>query len=110
MQLVADADPAELALVTHLRYLDPADGEVHNQQASLAPAAFASDFAVSSPHFQLSAVVAEFAEMLGQSPWAQDGDPAQLASDILRIAGQLPGDETVLEFVRLALAAIDQIP
>lgn len=110
IQLVADADPEELALVTHLRYLDPADGEVHNQQASLAPMAFTSDFAASSPHFQLAAAVAEFAEMLGQSPWAQDGDPAQLASDILRIAGQLPGDETVLEFVRLALAAIDQMP
>lgn len=110
IQLAADAAPDDLAFVTHLRYLDPVDGEIHIQQASLTPAAFAPSFVESSLHFQLAAVVAEYAETLGQSPWAQDADLARLASDILRIAGQLPGDETVLEFVRLALAAIEQLP
>ena len=58
-------------------------------------------FDETSPRFQLAAVVAEYAEILRESYWAQEGSLEHvlaLAEDMRR---QLPNDPNVAEFVEL---------
>ena len=107
--LMPDADADAIALVAHVRYLDPVTGEAMAIQASVSVAEFAASFVEASPSFQLTAVVAEFAEVVRGSIWSRESDLAALASDILRVGSYHADDDDVVEFVRLALAAIDML-
>jgi hypothetical protein len=66
---------------------------------------FTATFAETSPYFQLDAVVAEYAELLRHSYWAQGNDLMALLRDIFRVADALPQDTDVQEFARLATEA-----
>ena len=89
-----------------LRYADPESAEVQEIARSLAARDFARLFQATSPRFQMAAVVAEFAEMLRNSYWAQENSLPALAQDAARIAALLPADPDVQEFAGLvALAA-----
>ncbi len=54
----------------YLRYEDPDDGEVREISRPFARSELAAGFEDASPGFQLSAVVAEYAEILRESFWA----------------------------------------
>ena len=62
-------------------------------------------FAKTSPRFQLAAVVAEYAEILRESYWAQDGNLAHVAAEADRIRWLLPHDADVVEFAALTREA-----
>jgi len=62
-------------------------------------------FEEASSRFQLSATVAEYAEILRESYWAQDSSLSEVASEAERIRGLLPQDQDVIEFAQLASQA-----
>ena len=71
LKLRDDADGA-LATVM-LRYEDPDTGEVSELSREFQRSELAAGFEEASPRFQMAAVVAEYAELLRGSYWAQDG-------------------------------------
>jgi Ca-activated chloride channel family protein len=106
VRLAEDAPAAQPAVTVHLRYADPESAEVQEIARSLAVRDFANLFEATSPRFQMDAVVAEFAELLRNSYWAQENSLPTLAQDAARIAALLPADPDVQEFAELvALAA-----
>ncbi|MFQ5399649.1 MAG: von Willebrand factor type A domain-containing protein [Anaerolineae bacterium] len=100
-----EADPAIVAMTVRVRYADPETAEVKEIEQSIAQADFAAVFTKASPHFQLSAVVAEYAEILRDSYWARDSSLESVAADARRIAEYLPQDEEVQEFAQMVATA-----
>ncbi len=105
----ADAAPQATALTVYLRWEDPNTGEVTEINRRATRADFSADFAASDPRFQLTAIVAQYAEILRQSYWAKDAGTtlADVARDAQRIAEYLPRDEDVQEFAQLTTRAIE---
>jgi Ca-activated chloride channel family protein len=67
--------PAEGLIATlHLRYKTPEVGNVTETAKKLRVADLASSWEAASPGFRLAGLVAEFAEILKQSPWAKGSD------------------------------------
>lgn len=97
----AEARPAEAALTVRVRYADPETGETQEISQSMARGDVHARFADASPRFQLSATVAEFAEIMRGSFWAQEGDMAIVADEARRVAQMLPNDTAVQEFAGL---------
>ncbi len=103
----SDAPESEAALTVYVRYEDPdtADGKhpgkVTEINRSLAKADFVPTFGEASIRFQLTAVVAEYAEILRQSYWARDSSLEDVAWEARRVAEYLPHDTDVAEFVSL---------
>ncbi len=105
VKLVENSNPDETALTVRVRYADPDSEEVTEISQTINRQAFAAQFTDASARFQLSSVVAEYAELLGQSYWAQDNDLDSLAIDARRIAEYMPKDEVVQEFANLVTRA-----
>jgi Ca-activated chloride channel family protein len=61
----------------------------------------ANRFQSASPGFQLAAVVAEYAEILRESYWAQDGSMDDVATEAHRIQQLIPRKPNVEEFTEL---------
>ena len=61
----------------------------------------ANRFQSASPGFQLAAVVAEYAEILRESYWAQDGSIDDVATEAHRIQQLIPRKPNVEEFTEL---------
>lgn len=103
------SDPRATALTAYMRWEDPNTGEVTEIKRSAARANLSDEFAASDPRFQMTAVVAQYAEILRQSYWAKDAGTKleDVARDAQRIAEYLPRDSDVQEFVQLAGKAID---
>ncbi len=99
---VAENAPAdEVAMTVAVRYADPETDEVQEISQSISFSEFAQRFEDASPRFQLDAVVAEFAEVLRNSFWAQDNSLDALVTDARRIGEYLVDDSSVREFVQL---------
>ena len=81
------------------------DAEVVEIAQSLAGRDAHLSFTDGSATFQLSAVVAEYAELLRDSYWARESSIDQVALDARRIAEYLPRDEDVQEFAELVTVA-----
>ena len=103
MKLHEDAD-GSLGTV-FMRYEDPDTGEVSELNREFGRGDLAAEFSEASARFQLSAVVAEYAEMLRESYWAQDGSLESVASEADRVRSLLPSDDDVAEFANLAARA-----
>ena len=58
-------------------------------------------FEDASARFQLAAVVAEYAEILRESYWAQDGNLEDVVAQARRVQGLLPRGSDVAEFADL---------
>ena len=84
-----------------LRYEDPDTRGITEIRRSLQVRELAPWFESASPTFQLAAVVAEYAEILRNSYWAQDGDLQRTASEANRVQRLLPHDADVAEFADL---------
>ena len=103
MKLREDA-PGALGTV-FLRYEDPDTGEVSEISREFGGGELATEFTEASARFQLSAIVAEYAEILRESYWAQDGSLEVVASEANRALNLLPSDEDAAEFANLAARA-----
>jgi Ca-activated chloride channel family protein len=96
-----DAPENEVAFTVFVRYQEPDSSETVEISRAVAQADFAPTFGEASPRFQLSAVVAEYAEILHNSYWAKGSSLENVAREAHRVAEYLPGDEAVTEFVGL---------
>jgi Ca-activated chloride channel family protein len=105
LKVQPDAAKRQPALTVHVRYQDPDSGEVIEISRAIAKGDFATQFEDASPRFQLDAVVAEYAEILRSSYWAQGADLAGVAREAQRVAEYLPQDADVREFAQLAARA-----
>ena len=91
----------------YVRYEDPDTGVVNEVSRELHQSDLRSDFRDASPTFQLSAVVAEYAEILRESYWAREGSLAEVSAEAVRILTLLPYDADVAEFLTLTAQAED---
>ena len=90
----------------HMRYEDVGLNEIVEISQELARTDLAVSFEEASPRFQLSAVVAEFAEVLRGSYWAREGNLQAVADEARRVQGLLPESQDVAEFASLAAQAV----
>ena len=100
LKLRDDADGA-LATVM-LRYEDPDTGEVSELSREFQRSELAAGFEEASPRFQMAAVVAEYAELLRGSYWAQDGSLSAVVPEAMRVRDLLAEDISVAEFADLS--------
>jgi Ca-activated chloride channel family protein len=100
-ELYLDPEGGEDVVTVRVRYEDPDTHAVAEIGKSFKQSEFQTDFGRTSPRFQLAAAVAQYAEVLHQSPWTWDAG----LYDVLQIAGsvrrQMPFDADVNEFVSL---------
>lgn len=88
-----------------LRWQDPQTFKVTEINGNFNTMDLASSFESTDPHYQLAATVAQYAELLRQSPWAYDSSFSQIAPIAVRLARLLPGDPDVSEFASLVSRA-----
>ena len=101
-------EQAEGTLATvYLRYEDPDTGVVHEISESFDGSDLEGDFQEASARFQLDAVVAEYAEILRESFWAQEGSLMTVSNEARRVLQLLPQDTDVVEFASLASTAAE---
>jgi Ca-activated chloride channel family protein len=100
-ELYLNPEGGEDVVTVRVRYEDPDTHTVAEINKMFKQSEFQTDFNRTSPHFQLAAAVAQYAEVLRQSPWTWD-DGLNDVSRIARAAQyQLPSDSDVNEFVSL---------
>ena len=105
VKLHDDADG--LIGTVYLRYEDPDSGDVTEIDRVFERSELASEFEDTSPTFQMAAVVAEYAEILRESIWAEDGSLENVAAEAQRVRSLLPDDPDVAEFTALVSRAED---
>ncbi len=88
-----------------MRYEDPDTGEVTELNKEFDRSELAEMFEETSATFQLSAMVAEYAEVLRESYWAQEGTLESVAAQASRIVRLIPEDPDVVEFAALVAQA-----
>jgi Ca-activated chloride channel family protein len=93
------------ALTVHIRYEDPDTGDVQEVAREFWSDDFRASFEETSARFQLTAAVAEYAEILRESYWAQDGSLQAVRTLAQRIGAALADDPDVAEFVLLVSRA-----
>ncbi len=89
----------------YMRYEDVGLNEVIEINKGLQSTDLAVSFEEASARFQLSAVVAEFAEVLRGSYWAREGSLQAVADEARRVQQLLPESSDVAEFASLAAQA-----
>jgi len=95
--------PAFLGTV-RLRYEKPEHeddaGEIVEMERDIELWQFAADFDEADPRLRLAATVAEFAEILRESYWAEDGDLQELQDEAMDLLDERRDDD-VREFLKL---------
>ena len=89
-----------------VRYQDPDSSEVLEISRTLQRSELSAGFEDTSPRFQLAAVVAEYAEILRESYWAQGGNLEDVVAQARRVQGLLPRGSDVAEFADLTQRAL----
>jgi len=89
----------------HLRYGSIAAREMRELSRQVTGADFARELEDASPQLQLTAVVAEFAEILKHTYWAKGASLGDVFVRAQRISARFPGDHDVAEFVTLVSQA-----
>ena len=88
-----------------VRHEDPDTGEVQEIAREFGKSELSKAFGEMAPRFQLAAVVAEYAEVLRESFWAQGSSLAEVRRMAERVAELLPEDGNVQEFLSLVSRA-----
>lgn len=104
LKFESGAEEDQVATV-YVRYADPDTGEVSEVSKSIGRSDLATVIEETSPHFRLDAAVAEFAEILRGSYWAQDGNLSDVQALAAQALAQLADDDDVIEFVYLVTQA-----
>ena len=84
-----------------LRYEDPDTGEINEISRQFQRNELVSQFLLASPKFQLSTVVAEYAEILRESYWARESSLQTVADEAARLRRLIPEDADIAEFASL---------
>ncbi len=84
-----------------LRWEDPATHAVQEINGNFNTWDLADSFDAASPRYQLDVAVAEFAEILRRSPYAQGTSLNDLRVRADRLSVQLSNDPDVVEFAQL---------
>ena len=99
LRLAADA-PSDGALATaRLRWLEPSTAEPVEIKESILLSEVTSELANTSPHFRQGAAIAEFAELLGESFWAQCGSFKSVAELLKTTRDDLRDDQEHQRFL-----------
>ena len=98
-------DAAGALGAVRVRYEDPDTGAVSEIGREFRREELAVEFREALPRFQMSAVVAEYAEILRESYWAQGGSLGRVAAEANRVQRLLPQDADVAEFAAIASRA-----
>ena len=88
-----------------VRYEDPDSHEVTEISREFDRSELMLQFEDASPRFQLATVVAEYAEILRESYWAQDGSLEDVVTMAEQVRALLPEDTDIAEFVVLVTRA-----
>ena len=105
LRLKTDVAPEGVMLTTRVRYQEPNNGEVKEIADEMKVSQLGTSFVESSAEFQLATIVAEYAEVLGESYWARENSLSNVWSEAQRVARLFPQDTNVQEWVRLVEAA-----
>ena len=89
----------------YMRYEDVGLNEVVEINRGLQRSDLSIAFEETAPTFQLSAVVAEFAEVLRGSYWAREGSLQAVSGEARRVRELLPDSTDVADFASLAVQA-----
>jgi Ca-activated chloride channel family protein len=89
----------------YLRWQDPDTRAVVELSKDFDAYQMSESFRRAGPYFQWSVVVAEYAEILRDSYWAQDSSLDAVYREAQRVSEYLPRDESVSEFVELVRKA-----
>lgn len=89
----------------YLRWQDPDNGGVVELSQDFNTDEMERDFEYADPYFQWAVIVAEYAEVLRESYWAQESDIGDVLSQARRVADELPRDPDVDEFLELVRKA-----
>ena len=89
----------------HLRWEDPDTRQVVEIEKDIYAGDFSRDFHDADPYFQRAVVVAEFAEILGESYWAQDSDLDEVYDEARWLEEYFPREDDMEEFVDLVKQA-----
>ena len=91
----------------HLRYESVAAGEIVETAHRVTAADFAPHWENSSGPLRLASLVAEMAEILRESYWAEDGDLDDVFRRLQQVSAEFPGDREIADLVSLAGLAAD---
>ena len=105
LRLKTEVAPEGVLLTTRVRYQEPNNGEVKEIADEMKVSQLGNSFVESSAEFQLATIVAEYAEVLGESYWARENSLSNVWSEAQRVARLFPQDTNVQEWVRLVEAA-----
>jgi Ca-activated chloride channel family protein len=84
-----------------MRWQDPDTHQVVELSKDFYTTELQDQFEEADPYFQRSVVVAEYAEILTGSPWAEGSSLAHVYHEAVRISGYLPHDDPMNEFMDL---------
>jgi len=84
-----------------LRWQDPDTRQVTEINGNVNTWDMADSFYRTAPHYQLTVLVAQYAEVLRRSPWAGGTSLSQLANLSAELTYSLPGDGDAVEFFNL---------
>ena len=85
----------------YMRWEDPDTRQVVEVSRDFDAGELERDFASADPYFQRSVVVAEYAEILKKSYWAEESSLADVYHEAARLSELLPRDEVMTEFMEL---------
>ncbi|MBN1202570.1 MAG: von Willebrand factor type A domain-containing protein, partial [Anaerolineae bacterium] len=103
---IALEDDAEGVIATvYIRYRDADTDEVIEINKDITVADVRASIEDAPADFRLHAAAAEFAELLRESYWAQDGDYMAVLELALPLLDEMAGNEEVAEFVELVRLA-----
>jgi len=89
----------------HAEYQDPDQGSKQEIMRGLNSPDLVLAFEQTTPYFQRDAAVAEYAEVLRESHWAQNSSLEQVIALARRVSTQLPDDRAVAGFADLVARA-----
>ena len=88
-----------------MRWQDPATRQVVELARDFHTGELEREFEDANPYFQWSVIVAEYAEILKQSYWAEDSSLADVYHEAARVSEWLPRDHDLNEFMELIRTA-----
>ena len=88
-----------------MRWQDPESKEVIELNREFGSIELIENFSKASSYFQWDVVVAEFAEILRESYWAQGTNLSGLLEEVERVSSLMNDDPDVLEFVEMVRRA-----
>ena len=89
-----------------MRWQDPDTRQVVELSQDFSTGELEREFEHADPYFQRSVVVAEYAEILKKSYWAEESSLAHVYHEAERVSELLPRDEDMGEFMELIRRAV----